>query len=354
VDTDEDRIYDGLGRRGARVVTFARILKHNAIPLSAILNELFEICRRDLGFAVEIEFAVDLHADPSGRPEFYFLQMRPLVASRERCDIAQGSVPAAKLLCRSERVLGNGRIEGLRDIVYVEPAGSIAGKAPKSHRKWRRSTIGWSASAGPICSSAGTLGSFDPWIGIPVTWHQISGARVIVEVPASDLPIEPSQGTHFFHNMTSAGIGYFSLSGTSENEFVRWELLDSLPGRADRAGRPACPPRQPLSRAHGWTDPEGDHTATLRGDFRVIGRTPSSTGLPALDRILGGLIAGDNVVWQVGSIEDYLPFVRPYCEMALRQGRKLVYFQFERHGELIPRTRGSNATAWTRRPASRP
>jgi hypothetical protein len=74
----------------------------------------------------------------------------------------------------------------------------------------------------------GRWGSFDPWIGIPVVWHQISGARVIVEVPANDLPIEPSQGTHFFHNMTSAGIGYFSLSGTNEKEFIRWELLEGL------------------------------------------------------------------------------------------------------------------------------
>ena len=101
VATDEDRIYDGVGRRGSRVVTFARILKHNVFPLCAILNELFEACRRDVGFAVEIEFAVDLDADPSREPEFYFLQMRPLVALRERCDIASESIPPDKLLCRS-------------------------------------------------------------------------------------------------------------------------------------------------------------------------------------------------------------------------------------------------------------
>ena len=76
----------------------------------------------------------------------------------------------------------------------------------------------------------GRWGSFDPWIGIPVAWHMISWARLIVEVPAVDLPIEPSQGTHFFHNMTSAGIGYFSLAETNEKEFVRWELLNALPG----------------------------------------------------------------------------------------------------------------------------
>jgi hypothetical protein len=231
VAADEDRIYDGLGRRGSRVVTFARILKHNVFPLCAILNDLFEACRRDLGFAVEIEFAVDLDPDPSWKPEFYFLQMRPLVALRERCDITSESVPPEKLLCRSQRVLGNGCIEGLRDIVYVDSArfdrgrsaevASIVAEVNERLTRERRHYV----LMGP-----GRWGSFDPWIGIPVAWHQISWARVIVEVPARDLPMEPSQGTHFFHNMTSAGIGYFSLNDSNEKEFVRWDLLNALPG----------------------------------------------------------------------------------------------------------------------------
>ena len=231
VAADEDRIYDGVGRRGSRVVTFARILKHNVFPLCAILNDLFEACRRDLGFAVEIEFAVDLNADPSQKPEFYFLQMRPLVALRERCDIASESIPPDKLLCRSQRVLGNGCIEGLRDILYVDSArfdrgrsaevASVVAEVNERLTRERRHYV----LLGP-----GRWGSFDPWIGIPVAWHQISWARVIVEVPAKDLPMEPSQGTHFFHNMTSAGIGYFSLGDSNEKEFVRWDLLNALPG----------------------------------------------------------------------------------------------------------------------------
>jgi len=231
VAADEDRIYDGLGRRGSRVVTFARILKHNVFPLCDILNELFEACRRDVGFAVEIEFAVDLDTDPSRTPEFYFLQMRPLVALRERCDIASESIPPDKLLCRSERVLGNGRIEGLRDIVYVDSAkfdrgrsAEVASVVAEINERLTRERRHY------VLMGPGRWGSFDPWIGIPVAWHQISWARVIVEVPAKDLPMEPSQGTHFFHNMTSAGIGYFSLGESNEKEFVRWELLDALPG----------------------------------------------------------------------------------------------------------------------------
>lgn len=248
VDTDEDRIYDSLGRRGCRVVTFARVLKYDAIPLCAILDALFEACRRDLGFAVEIEFAVD--ADPRGvrEPEFYFLQMRPLVASRERCDTLIESIPQDKLLCRSSRVLGNGAVEGIRDIVYVDPASfdrgrsmdvatAVAGVNEQLARERRPYVL-----IGP-----GRWGSFDPWIGIPVTWHQISWARIITEVPPRDLPIEPSQGTHFFHNMTSAGIGYFSLCGSDEKEFVRWDLLQELPGEQIAPGVWHVRLQQPLT-----------------------------------------------------------------------------------------------------------
>jgi hypothetical protein len=231
VDTDEDRIYDGVARRGTRVVTFARVLKHSLIPLCDTLNELFEACRRDLGFPVEIEFAIDMDEQLSDTPEFHFLQMRPLVALREQCDIDTEPIPADKLVCRSQRVLGNGRIDGLRDIVYLDPArfgrersadtASVVAQVNDRLTQERRQYV----LIGP-----GRWGSFDPWIGIPVAWHQISSARVIVEVPAKDLPIEPSQGTHFFHNVTSAGIGYFSLTGSSEQEFVRWDLLNALPG----------------------------------------------------------------------------------------------------------------------------
>jgi hypothetical protein len=248
VDTYEDRIYDGVGRRGSPVVTFARILKHNVFPLCAVLSELFEVCRRDLGFAVEIEFAVDLDAEPSREPEFYFLQVRPLVASRERCDIAAESNPADKLLCRSERALGNGRIDGVRDIVYVDPAKFNRGRSAEVASVVAEINERLIRERRPyVLIGPGRWGSFDPWIGIPVIWHQISGARVIVEVPANDLPIEPSQGTHFFHNMTSAGIGYFSLSGSKETELVRWDLLDALPGEEIAPGVRHVRVTRPLS-----------------------------------------------------------------------------------------------------------
>ncbi|MBA3973184.1 MAG: hypothetical protein C0504_03075 [Candidatus Solibacter sp.] len=233
VDLEEDRIYDGIARRGSRVVSFARILKHNAFPLCPILNHLFDACRRDLGFAVEIEFAIDLDSNQSREPEFHFLQLRPLVAARERCDILLEAIDPGRIICRSQRVLGNGGVDGIRDIVYIDPvgfdranSGDAAAVIAAVNQKLVRERRPY------ILIGPGRWGSFDPWIGIPVVWHQISQARVIVEVPAKDLPMEPSQGTHFFHNMTSAGIGYFSLCGNSETEFVRWERIRPLPAKS--------------------------------------------------------------------------------------------------------------------------
>ena len=248
VDAEEDRIYDGLGRRGCRVVTFARVLKHNVFPLCAILNEIFETCRQELGFAVEIEFAVDIDPDPGREPEFCFLQLRPLVASRERCDIQQDAIAPEKLLCRSDRVLGNGRIEGLRDIVYVDPATFDRGRSAEMASLVASINERLMRERRPyVLIGPGRWGSFDSWIGIPVSWHQISGARVIVEVPAKDLPMEPSQGTHFFHNMTSAGIGYFSLAGSSENELLRWDVLKGLPSEEVAPGLRHVRLHEPLS-----------------------------------------------------------------------------------------------------------
>jgi hypothetical protein len=161
--------------------------------------------------------------------------MRPLVARRERFDLALETVSADRVLCLSRRVMGNGRIEGIRDLVYVSPAvfdraWSLEAAAAVSELNEQLRGEGRPY----ILAGPGRWGSLDPWIGIPITWHQISGARVIIEVPSRDLPMDPSQGTHFFHNMTSAGIGYFSLAEVDETSYVRWDLLDGLEGRCIR------------------------------------------------------------------------------------------------------------------------
>ncbi|MDH7568575.1 MAG: PEP/pyruvate-binding domain-containing protein [Armatimonadota bacterium] len=231
VSAADDRVYDGVSRPGTRVVTFARVLKSGAFPLSAILNRLLEMGRESMGSAFEMEFAANLDTRQGREPEFHFLQIRPLVARRERFDIALEEEMADHILCRSRRVMGNGRLENVADVVYIHPerfdrahsrhvAELVAALNQRMVREGRRYLL-----MGP-----GRWGSMDPWIGIPVAWHHISQAAAIVEVPARDLPMEPSQGTHFFHNMTSAGVAYFSLPATTDADFVRWDLLDALSG----------------------------------------------------------------------------------------------------------------------------
>jgi hypothetical protein len=237
ISLGDDRLYDGVNREGSRLVTFARVLKHQVFPLAAILNDLLDMCRETLGFAVEIEFAVNLDSQSRREPEFFFLQMRPLVASRERCDVELEGLSAEKILCRSQRVMGNGRIDGLRDILFVHPEQFERGRSVETASAVALANERFARERRPyLLMGPGRWGSFDPWIGIPVVWHQISWARVIVEYPPKDLPTEPSQGTHFFHNMTSAGIGYFSLGGESEQEYVRWDFLTASPSEEVGSG----------------------------------------------------------------------------------------------------------------------
>ena len=157
----------------------------------------------------------------------------------------------------------------MRDIVYVDPArfdrgrsAEVASVVAEINERLTRERRHY------VLMGPGRWGSFDPWIGIPVAWHQISWARVIVEVPAKDLPMEPSQGTHFFHNMTSAGIGYFSLGESNEKEFVRWDLLEALPGEEIAPGVRHVRLTQPSVGAHGRPDPAGSHLVTLRSGRR--------------------------------------------------------------------------------------
>jgi len=224
----DNRVYDGINRPGARVVTFAHVLKSNVFPLAAILERLLEIGRENVGFPLELEFAVNLEG---GEPVFYFLQLRPLVARRERGDISLEAIPPHKMICRSHRVLGNGKVDDLRDILYIHPgrydrarSREVAARVSEINDRLMGENRRY------ILMGPGRWGSLDPWIGIPVVWHQISQAKIIVELPARDMPLDPSQGTHFFHNLISAGIGYFSLASSNEKEFVRWEILESLPG----------------------------------------------------------------------------------------------------------------------------
>ena len=227
---DNHAVYDGLSRRGPRIVSFAPILKHGMFPLPGILDQLMRIGEDALGRPVEIEFAVRLAQLPDEPAEFGFLQLRPLVMSREGEDIRIEPTEAARLICQSSQVLGHGRVEDLRDVIVVdfhrfERARSFEVAHSVAHLNAQLAENGTPY----VLIGVGRWGSTDSWLGIPVAWDQISGARVIVESGFRDLRVVPSQGSHFFQNLTAFQIGYFTVNPDAGEGFVDWEWLTAQP-----------------------------------------------------------------------------------------------------------------------------
>jgi CheY-like chemotaxis protein len=226
---DNDVISDGMSRPGPRVVTFAPILKHNVFPLPSLLDYLQKLGADALGRPVEIEFAVRMgtHAEPA---DFGFLQMRPLTCSREMEDFAIEAVEPSTVLCSSSHVLGNGRIEDIHDAVVVDyESFHRASSVEVAEVVARLNAQLVSAHTPYILVGVGRWGSKDPWLGIPVTWDQVSGARVIVEAGFRDFRVTPSQGSHFFQNLTAFRIAYFTINPDLGEGQVDWEWLAAQP-----------------------------------------------------------------------------------------------------------------------------
>ena len=226
---DNQAVFDGLSRPGARVVTFAPMLKHGIFPLASILELLVRAGEDALGNPVEIEFAVRL---PRGREaaDFGFLQIRPLTLARDHQDLAIGDVEASQLICRSTKVLGNGRMENLHDIVVVDSQRFERSRSQEVARAVAHFNAALNAENRPyLLIGVGRWGSNDPWLGIPVEWDEISGARAIVEAGFHDFRVTPSQGSHFFQNLTAFQIGYFTVNPDAGEGSVDWQWLAEQP-----------------------------------------------------------------------------------------------------------------------------
>jgi CheY-like chemotaxis protein len=226
---ENDAIYDGVSRAGIRVVSFAEILKHDSFPLATLLDRLLGIGHWGMGGPVEIEFAVDL-----GARELAFLQLRPLALSREMLEVVIGEVDPDRLICRSRRVLGNGRVDDVHDVIVVDRQRFARASSRQVAAELAQCNAGLAGRA-YLLVGVGRWGSADPWLGIPVTWEQISGARVIVEAGFADLEVTPSQGTHFFQNLTSFNVGYFTVNPDAGDGFVDWDWLAAQPAAHETA-----------------------------------------------------------------------------------------------------------------------
>jgi CheY-like chemotaxis protein len=231
---ENEAVYDGLSRSGPRVVTFAPMLKHGVFPIASILDVLVRAGEDALGNPVEIEFAVRL---PRGEEpaEFGFLQIRPLTLARDHQDLTITSVAPSQLVCQSTKVLGNGRIENLYDIVVVDSQRFERSRSPQVAQAVAHFNATLSAENRPyLLIGVGRWGSNDPWLGIPVEWDEISGARVIVEAGFRDFRVTPSQGSHFFQNLTAFQVGYFTVNPDAGEGSLDWQWLTEQPALDER------------------------------------------------------------------------------------------------------------------------
>ncbi|SMO74481.1 Response regulator receiver domain-containing protein [Saccharicrinis carchari] len=228
-DHQNNIIRDGVGREGIPLVTFANILKHDALPLASMLQRLLELGQDKMNQPVEIEFAVDLQI-PNAKPIFYLLQIRPIVELEEAIGEEVESLDPAKQLIYSTSALGNGVINDICDVVFVKTNGFSAANMINMVPVIEKinSTL-LEKDTNYILIGPGRWGSQDPWLGVPVKWAQISGARLIVETAMDGFSVDPSQGTHFFQNLTSLRVGYLTVNRFAGSDYYNESLLLQQP-----------------------------------------------------------------------------------------------------------------------------
>jgi hypothetical protein len=224
-----DRLVPGTGVAGPRVVNFAPLLVHRQYPVNDILRSLLSVCEQAAGGPVEIEFAATFDSSREPPVRVGLLQVRPMMVSAELVELTDGEKPGWSVFLSSGQVMGNGIVDGIYDVVYLAP-----GRFDAAHSRRMAVEIGavnraLLAEARPyVLIGFGRWGSADPWLGVPVAWGDVAGAKVLVEAPRPERSIEMSQGSHFFHNISSFGVSYFSFppggSGTLD-----WEWLEGLP-----------------------------------------------------------------------------------------------------------------------------
>ncbi len=224
---DDESFHDGIHQPGVRVVTFAHILKSETFPLAALLRRLLALGRTGMNCPVEIEFAVNLDATPQ---QFAVLQIRPCGTAGECERVELGELPKEQLLCYSPHALGHGRVPGLLDVIYVKPGVFDPAGTPQMAEDIGQLNARLAAEGRPyVLIGPGRWGSSHSWLGIPVRWEQISAARVIVETTLADFVVEPSQGSHFFQNLTAFGVAYLTVNPFSGAGFIDWGWLDAQP-----------------------------------------------------------------------------------------------------------------------------
>lgn len=226
---ENDRIYPGIGRKGTRIITFDPILKSKIFPLASIVQYLLRLGSQAMNVPVEMEFAVEINNERDKPDDFRFLQIRPMLVDSSFEDISELAGTGEHVFCRSEQALSHGRIDDIRDIVFVKGENfdranmvRMADQVGAYNQKFKDRNQPY------MLIGPGRWGTSDRWLGIPTKWDQISSARVIVEADYGDFVVEPSFGTHFFQNLIAFQIGYLTIKSKGNSDFLDWDWLNSI------------------------------------------------------------------------------------------------------------------------------
>ncbi len=228
----DDRIVPGVSQNGTRIISFDALLKYKKYPLSQVFRDIMDICRKELMCDVEIEFAADTIKETNGDDcVLKLLQVRPISSFFQEADVTYEQVCESikTPLVTCDKALGSGQISGIKYVVYVPSESFDSAKTPEIAQQISQfNTQMKDAGETYMLVGPGRWGSSDSWLGIPVSWNDISEARMIVECAIPGFRVEASQGTHFFQNITSLGVGYLTIDTVSEPDSLNKEAFDSL------------------------------------------------------------------------------------------------------------------------------
>ena len=228
-------IYPGVYPDGRKIISFVGVLEHDVVPLPHLLREVLRLGQEAMRRPVEIEFAVEIEA-ASRSCVFYLLQIRPMVDVKSDVHINLSEIRPETILLQSNNALGHGQMDGITDVVYVKTDGYNAGNNPLIAEEISRINAKFlDRGEHYVLVGPGRWGSSDSWLGIPVKWPNISAARIIVEAGLTNYRVDPSQGTHFFQNLTSFGVGYFTINDFNGDGVYNRAALDALPAVEETA-----------------------------------------------------------------------------------------------------------------------
>jgi len=225
-DRDNDRLIPGLTHPGPRVINFSNVLKYDYSPMAKTIEVVLDIVKEAMGTPVEIEFAIDLTRDESYKTTFFLLQIKPLIGAEVDFNVNMDEIQSKEILLYSQKGMGNGLVSDITDVIYVDTETFDKSKTEDMVQEIEKlNNLMKKENRKYLLIGPGRWGTRDRWIGIPVNWPQISNASTIVETSLEGYPLDASSGSHFFHNVTSMNVGYFSVQPEMDDSFIDYELL---------------------------------------------------------------------------------------------------------------------------------